>query len=213
MYHKFLIMFEDFRLKIFVAVAQEGSFTKAAEKVGVSQPAVSQNIAELEKTLSVRLFDRQKNETVLTPEGQVFMQYAERILDESAMVRNMFSRLTPCTIRYSATEEVYQYLVCPVMESFSKVHPEIVFERMIFDDDVDLRFVFRPDEGTPFDIDDSVLCKVKLSVSGTQNKKGDFTAARENVSSFELVFMPSPAFSLTRTCRVLKEYLISFLTK
>ena len=206
-------MFEDFRLKIFVAVAEEGSFTKAAEKVGVSQPAVSQNIAELEKTLSVRLFDRQKNETVLTPEGQVFMRYAERILDESAMVRNLFSRLTSCNIRYSATEEVYRYLICPAIESFSKVHPEVAFERMIFDDDVDLRFVFRPDAGTPFDIDDSVLCKVKLSVSGTQNKTGGFAAARENISCYELVFMPSVSFSLTKTCRVLKEYLISFLTK
>lgn len=206
-------MFEDFRLKIFVAVAEEGSFTKAAEKVGVSQPAVSQNIAELEKTLSVKLFDRQKNETVLTPEGHVFMQYAERILEESSMVRNMFSRLTSSTIRYSATEEVYRYLIYPAIESFSEVHPEIVFERMIFDDDVDLRFEFRPDDGSPFDIDDSVLCKVKFSVSGTQNKKGGFAAARENVSCFELVYIPSLAFSLTRTCRVLKEYLISFLTK
>ena len=43
-------MFEDFRLKVFMAVATEGSFTKAAAVLGISQPAVSQNIAELEKS-------------------------------------------------------------------------------------------------------------------------------------------------------------------
>ena len=40
---------EDFRLKVFKAVVQEGSFTKAAKALGITQPAVSQNIAELEK--------------------------------------------------------------------------------------------------------------------------------------------------------------------
>ena len=42
---------EDFRLRIFMAVAEKGSFTLAAKALGVSQPAVSQNIAELEKSL------------------------------------------------------------------------------------------------------------------------------------------------------------------
>ena len=41
-------MFEDFRLKVFMAVAETGSFTKAAKSIGISQPAVSQNINALE---------------------------------------------------------------------------------------------------------------------------------------------------------------------
>ena len=48
-------MFEDFRLKVFLAVAKEGSFTNAAKSLGVSQPAVSQNIAEIEKGIGVKL--------------------------------------------------------------------------------------------------------------------------------------------------------------
>ena len=47
-------MLEDFRLKVFATVAAEGSFTKAAAVLGVSQPAVSQNIAELEKLSGVK---------------------------------------------------------------------------------------------------------------------------------------------------------------
>ena len=42
-------MLEDFRLKVFLTVESEGSFTKAARNLGISQPAVSQNIAELER--------------------------------------------------------------------------------------------------------------------------------------------------------------------
>ena len=73
-------MLQDFRLKVFMEVARQKSFTKAAAALGVTQPAISQNIAELEKGLGVRLFDRLKGETVLTPEGEVFSSYAERLL-------------------------------------------------------------------------------------------------------------------------------------
>ena len=48
-------MFEDFRLKVFMAVAETGSFTKAAKSIGISQPAVSQNINALEKEIGTPL--------------------------------------------------------------------------------------------------------------------------------------------------------------
>ena len=51
-------MLEDFRLKIFLTVAQEGGFTKAASALGVTQPSVSQNVAELEKQLGTKLSQR-----------------------------------------------------------------------------------------------------------------------------------------------------------
>ena len=73
-------MLEDFRLRVFLAVAQEGSFTLASKKLHVSQPAVSQNIAELEKTLGVTLFERLRGEVRLTDKGLLFKGYAEQIL-------------------------------------------------------------------------------------------------------------------------------------
>ena len=66
-------MLEDFRLKVFVAVAQQKSFTRAAAVLGISQPAVSQHVSELERQLSVKLFERLHGETVLTDAGKVFM--------------------------------------------------------------------------------------------------------------------------------------------
>ena len=62
-------MLDDFRLRVFMMVAAEGSFTRAAQHLGVSQPAVSQNIAELEKQVGAVLFERKRGEVTLTPEG------------------------------------------------------------------------------------------------------------------------------------------------
>lgn len=73
-------MFEDSRINVFMAVCEENNFTKAAAKLGISQPAVSQNIAEIEKGLGVRLFERNRNFVKLTPEGQRFKEFAEQII-------------------------------------------------------------------------------------------------------------------------------------
>ena len=74
-------MLEDFRLRVFVQVAGSGSFTAAARSLGVSQPAVSQNIAELEKFAGGRLFERSRGKVVLTSRGEAFLAQAQRILD------------------------------------------------------------------------------------------------------------------------------------
>ena len=72
-------MLDDQRLNIFEAVARERSFTAAARKLGLSQPAVSQCIADLEKKTGVRLFDRQRGAVTLTPAGETFRLFAARI--------------------------------------------------------------------------------------------------------------------------------------
>lgn len=84
-------MFEDFRLRVFITVSQEGSFTLAARKLHVSQPAVSQNIAELEKTLGTVLFERLRGEVRLTDAGSLFMGYAEQILHWYGAAADAFS--------------------------------------------------------------------------------------------------------------------------
>ena len=73
-------MTTDNRLKIFVAVAQSGSFTLAARSLGCTQPAVSQNIAQLESETGCALFERGRGSVSLTPSGRVFFSYAKRIL-------------------------------------------------------------------------------------------------------------------------------------
>jgi len=73
-------MFEDFRLKVFMTVAECSNFTVAARVLNISQPAVSQNIAELEKAVGAELFARGRSSVSLTPKGETFRYYALRII-------------------------------------------------------------------------------------------------------------------------------------
>ncbi|MGN1215975.1 MAG: LysR family transcriptional regulator [Candidatus Cryptobacteroides sp.] len=84
-------MIEDFRLKVFTTVASCGSFTLAAKKLGISQSAVSQNIAELEKSVGAELFVRSRGNIALTPAGKSFIEYADRILYWYSSASSLFS--------------------------------------------------------------------------------------------------------------------------
>ena len=66
-------------LKCFIAVAEEGSFTKAANKINITQSALSQQVSRLEKNLKVQLLNRSKNNT-LTDTGEQLLRYAKQIV-------------------------------------------------------------------------------------------------------------------------------------
>lgn len=92
-------MIEDFRLKVFAAVADLGSFTAAAKALGVSQPAVSQNVAELEKFAGTRLLYRSRGGVELTPRGRDLLAGAERVLRECSILENEFRAPSSILIR------------------------------------------------------------------------------------------------------------------
>jgi DNA-binding transcriptional LysR family regulator len=70
------------QLRTFVAVARLGNFTRAAERLGLSQPSLSLHIRQLEQDLRVRLFDRSTRSVALTRAGDDFLPTAERLLDD-----------------------------------------------------------------------------------------------------------------------------------
>lgn len=76
----------DTRLLSLIKIVETGSYTKAAEQLALSQPAVSQHIRQLEETLNVKLFDHSHNRFRLTPEGEIVVKYARRMV---ALCRNM----------------------------------------------------------------------------------------------------------------------------
>ena len=170
-------MLQDFRLKVFLKVASLKSFTKAAEALDVSQPAVSQNISELEKGLGVRLFQRLRGETVLTQEGEVFAGYARKILAVSADAELMFSPIDKHEVRIGVTDDVLKTVVGKALEDFMAVHPEVqvVFISVGQDADVD------------------------VTAMPSADSNGGL--------SFQLVYKPTQAFAVTKTCAVLKNIL------
>lgn len=88
-------MLEDFRLKVFEAVERLRSFSAAAIELGVSQPAVSQNIAELERQTGEKLFERDGHGVALTEKGELFSSYAHQILHWYDVTNEVFSQDGP----------------------------------------------------------------------------------------------------------------------
>ena len=201
-------MLEDFRLKVFMAVVQERSFTKAASVLGITQPAVSQNVADLEKMLGRKIFDRQKGSVVLTPEGEVFLIYVEKLLETCASVDDMFAKVNPAVVKIAASEEIYAYLVGPSLEAFAKVHPDVRFERCLFGDaDLTIALVPLSSRAESRDLPDDVISRIRMSVFVPQQSDSQ-SSSQEKTSYFDVVYRPSQAFACTRLCRLIREFLV-----
>ena len=127
-----------------MTLASERSFTKTAAVLGVSQPAVSQNISELEKQFGVKLFDRQRGEVVLTPAGEVFLEKATEILSKYYDLSQMFMRFPDTVVRVAASDEVFNYLTNDLLGSFLQIHPEVRFEHAFIADVADLKVSLIP---------------------------------------------------------------------
>ena len=76
-------VFELYQVRYFLAVVETGSFTKAAQRAGVSQPTLSAGIQKLEQVLEAQLFDRSKRRVFLTSEGTRFLEHAKAIVAEA----------------------------------------------------------------------------------------------------------------------------------
>lgn len=116
-------------LRSFVAAGQAGSFSAAAAQLGLTQPAVSQRIRRLEEATGLILFQRSTRGVVLTPDGELVMRYAERVL---AVVRELEQALSPTDpldgIRVGLLEDVAESGLTPVLSDFSVLHPAVALD-------------------------------------------------------------------------------------
>ncbi|MGL6094955.1 MAG: LysR family transcriptional regulator [Fimbriiglobus sp.] len=111
------------RLRYFVAVAETGSFTRAAEREGVTQPSLSQQILELEKSLNTRLFDRLGRKVVLTAAGEQLLPAAQAVLTAVADAERAVRSRDGGELRAGAIPTVAPYLLPAVARKFLKTHP------------------------------------------------------------------------------------------
>jgi len=115
------------QLEVFLAVARERRFSRAAEKLHRTQSAVSQTIRKLEDELGESLFDRSSREGVLTDAGQVLYEYAEKLLNlrqdaQESLVE--LRELQKGKLVIAANEFTALYLL-PVLARFRRLHPMI----------------------------------------------------------------------------------------
>jgi DNA-binding transcriptional LysR family regulator len=117
----------DRRLQVFYTVAKQLSFTKAAELLFMTQPAVTFQVKQLEEHFNTRLFERSHGKISLTPAGELTLDYAERILNMTAEMEARISELTgqvsgPLLIGASTT--IAEYMLPRLLGEFKQKHPE-----------------------------------------------------------------------------------------
>jgi len=115
-------------IQYFLAVAEHLSFTKAAAALHVSQPALSQQVRQLEESLGAQLFDRSGRTTRLTDAGDVYLIYARRAYQELREAKSAIhdvSDLSRGSLRIAVTPTFTTYLVGPLIEAFHSRHPKI----------------------------------------------------------------------------------------
>jgi DNA-binding transcriptional LysR family regulator len=115
------------QLEVFLTVAREGRFSRAAEKLYRTQSAVSQSIRKLEEELGEPLFDRSSRDGLLTDAGQVLREYAERLLNLRTQTHEALVELKELhkgKLVISANEFTALYLL-PLLGEFRRLHPMI----------------------------------------------------------------------------------------
>lgn len=126
-------------LKVFLAVAEAGSISAGAERLHISQPAVTREIRDLEASLDLRLFDRLPRGVQLTEGGLRLLDYAQRIFTlESAAERDLrdFAQVEQGELHMGASATLGAYLLPRLISRFRREHPHIFISLEVSNTDV-----------------------------------------------------------------------------
>lgn len=123
-------------LKAFVAVAESGSFSKAAEVVFISQPAISKRIASLETELGTPLFDRIGRKIQLTEAGAALLQRAHTILmaveDAQRSIANLTGQVSG-TLSMAASHHIGLHRLPNALKAFNQQYPQVHLDLKFMD--------------------------------------------------------------------------------
>ncbi|PXV67386.1 DNA-binding transcriptional LysR family regulator [Dysgonomonas alginatilytica] len=118
----------NFRLRVFYSVATFSSFTRAAEEMFITQPAVTKNIKELESELGIRLFNRIANKITLTEAGRLLLHYTEHVLtlDKKFMFDlGVLKQKFAGDLKLGASTTIGQYVLPAILAQFKREQPDI----------------------------------------------------------------------------------------
>jgi DNA-binding transcriptional LysR family regulator len=169
-------------LKAFVATAQTGSFTAAADHLGVSNRLTSKYVAELEGRLGVRLLQRTTRKVGLTPAGEDLLSRAPALLDDlDALISEVSegSRGFAGVIRVSASVTFGEMYVAGMLERFGQRNPSLSFDLRLSDRHVDLAA-------------EGIDVAFRMGRTDTQSLKA------RKLGSFRSILVASPAYLAAR---------------
>jgi LysR family transcriptional activator of glutamate synthase operon len=130
-------MMELDQLRSFLAVAQVRSFTRAAALVHLSQPAISRQIARLEKELGVPLFERYGRRVETTTDGKMLLPLAKTIVaraDDAARLIKEHAGVASSRVSLGSTGTVFAYVLSPLLALFIKKHPRVHLDLVELED-------------------------------------------------------------------------------
>lgn len=195
------------QLECFVKTAELGNFTKAADLLHISQPALSNNIALLEKTLGLKLFDRHGKRITLNSNGANVLEHAREILNQRDQIY-AYCQLSKnesgnrVSIRMTAASE---YLP-NILSDLRSAHPEISIQTYqnsgtMSQDDVDI-LIFASIQEHSYTTDHSVLCE-SLALAVPQ---GHPLYERDSVSMSEIAQYPVISLRAGNDMRILEDH-------
>lgn len=118
-------------LRIFLAVAREGTLGAAARKLGQSQPTMGRRLRALERSVGHTLFQRTGDGFVLTDEGSIVLSHAERMEEEALAFQRQLAgheRQLEGMLRVSSSDWFGAHILTPVLAEFAKAQPRVVVE-------------------------------------------------------------------------------------
>lgn len=116
------------QLRVFIEVAERGSFTRAAEHLHIAQPAVSISIRKLEEELELTLLSRQKKSVSLTAEGETLLSHARRILEDCTAAEAEMAELRGLgagEVRIGIPPMMSAYYFPRIIRDFRQRHPNL----------------------------------------------------------------------------------------
>jgi DNA-binding transcriptional LysR family regulator len=186
----------DFRhLETFCRVADLKSFSKAADDLFLTQPTVSGHILSIEKSLSLRLFDRTSREVRLTKAGEVFLEHASKILSSRKYLLNALSEFSQGIrgeLSLGASTIPGEYLLPKLMGDFKKEYPRFIISLKIADTKEIVQYVLQD--------------SVEFGIIGA--KLNHLSLHYERYEEDEIIVVAPPDHPLTRKKRVKVEELL-----
>lgn len=205
--------------RIFYIVAKEGSISKAANILFISQPAITFQIKKLEEQLGVSLFTRTKHGMILTDEGKVLFEYVKNGIENISNGENALSNLKNLdsgTIRIGVSTTICRYILMPYLEKFHEKYPNIDIQinnnisnnliKELRNGNLDILMLFSPSTENK----DLIITKVKeVQDIFVGNKKYydlmDKSNDLNDLKSYPLIFPNSSSNSRTYLNKYLKD--------
>lgn len=189
-------------VRYFLAVAECLSFTRAAETLHISQPALSQHIKSLEEDLGTLLFDRTGRQIRLTDTGEVYLQYtrqAFQALNEGKRAIHDIADLSRGSIRLAVTPTFITYFIGPLTQRLYDLYPNIYLnvqsatqdkiEHMLLNDEIDIGIGFDESCSPNIIVDPILKERLALVVAHSHPLATHQTITIEEIRDYPMVLL------------------------